>query len=166
MFLVALALPVAAQPLKAWKGGATPALQLEDVQGKMHRLSEYRGKVVLLNFWATWCTPCREEMPSMASLEHSLEGRPFAVLAVNVGEGASAARGCGEKMALRFPLLLDRDMKTTRAWGARVLPASYVIGRDGVARYAFVNPDWTFRAEPDDLIAAVRQLAMDAAAAV
>jgi peroxiredoxin len=143
VFLVALALPVAAQPLKAWKGGATPALELEDVQGKTHRLSEYRGKVVLLNFWATWCTPCREEMPSMASLEQSLQGRPFAVLAVNVGEGASAARGFGEKMALRFPLLLDRDMNTTRAWGARVLPASYVIGPDGKVAYSYLGAiDW------------------------
>lgn len=141
--LVALALPAAAQPLKGWKGGATPALELEDVQGKMHRLSEYRGKVVLLNFWATWCTPCREEMPSMASLEDSLQGRPFAVLAVNVGEGASAARSFGEKMALPFPLLLDRDMKTTRAWGARVLPASYVIGPDGKVAYSYVGAiDW------------------------
>ena len=143
LLLVAFALPAAAQPLKAWKGGATPALVLEDVQGRTHRLSEYRGKVVLLNFWATWCTPCREEMPSMASLEDSLRGRPFAVLAVNVGEGASAARGFGEKMALRFPLLLDRDMKTTRAWGARVLPASYVIGPDGSVAYSYLGAiDW------------------------
>ena|SRR5262245_58826752 len=143
LLLVALALPAAAQPLKPWKGGATPALELEDVQGKVHRLSEYRGKVVLLNFWATWCTPCREEMPSMASLQQSLEGRPFVVLAVNVGEGARAARGFGEKMALPFPLLLDSDMKTTRAWGARLLPASYVIGADGKVVYSYLGAtDW------------------------
>ena len=143
LLLVALAFPAAAQPLKPWKGGATPALELEDVQGKLHRLSEYRGKVVLLNFWATWCAPCREEMPSMASLEDGLQGRPFKVLAVNVGEGAAAARGFGEKMALRFPLLLDRDMKTTRAWGARVLPASYVIGADGKVAYSYAGAiDW------------------------
>src|SRR5689334_8002039 len=103
--LVVFAFPAAAQLLKPWKGSATPALALEDVQGKMHRLSEYQGKVVLLNFWATWCTPCREEMPSMASLQESLQGRPFAVLAVNVGEGAPAARGFAEKMGLNFPLL-------------------------------------------------------------
>jgi peroxiredoxin len=143
LLLVALALPAAAQPLKPWKGGATPALELADVQGKLHRLSEYRGKVVLLNFWATWCAPCREEMPSMASLEQSLQGRPFAVLAVNVGEGARVARGFGEKMALRFPLLLDSDMKTTRGWGARVLPASYLIGPDGKVAYSYLGAiDW------------------------
>jgi peroxiredoxin len=82
-------------------------------------------------------------MPSMAALEDSLEGRPFAVLAVNVGEGARAARGFGEKMALRFPLLLDGDMKTTRAWGARMLPASYVIGPDGKVAYSYLGAiDW------------------------
>jgi len=143
VLLVALALPAAAQPLKEWKGGATPALELEDVDGKVHRLADYRGKVVLLNFWATWCGPCREEMPSMQSLGDSLQGRPFAVLAVNVGEGARVARDFGEKMALRFPILLDRDMKTTRAWSARVLPASFVIGPDGKVAYRYLGAiDW------------------------
>ena len=139
LLLVALALPASAQPLKQWKGGATPALELQAVDGKLHRLADYRGKVVLLNFWATWCAPCREEMPSMQALGESLEGRPFAVLAVNVGEGARAARDFGEKMALRFPILLDSDMTTTRAWSARVLPASYVIGPDGKVAYSYLG---------------------------
>ena len=150
LLLAALALPAAAQPLKEsqplkqWKGGATPALELQDVDGKLHRLADYRGKVVLLNFWATWCAPCREEMPSMQSLRQSFEGRPFAVLAVNVGEGERAARDFGEKMALRFPILLDRDMTATRAWSARVLPASYVIGPDGKVAYSYLGAiDWS-----------------------
>ena len=79
----------------------------------------------------------------MQSLRDSLEGRPFAVLAVNVGEGARAARDFGEKMALRFPMLLDSDMTTTRAWSARVLPASYVIGPDGKVAYSYLGAiDW------------------------
>ena len=139
LLFVALAFPASAQPLKQWKGGATPALELQDVDGKLHRLADYRGKVVLLNFWATWCAPCREEMPSMQALGESLEGRPFAVLAVNVGEGERAARDFGEKMALRFPILLDREMTTTRAWSARVLPASYVIGPDGKVAYSYLG---------------------------
>jgi peroxiredoxin len=145
--LLALALPAAAQPLKEWKGGAAPALELEDVDGKLHRLSDYRGKVVLLNFWATWCGPCREEMPSMEALRASLQGRPFVVLAINVGEGARVARGFGDKMSLQFPLLLDRDTKTSKAWGARILPASFVLGPDGRIRYSYLGAiDWT--AEP------------------
>jgi peroxiredoxin len=143
ILLAALALPAYGQALKEWKGGATPALELEDVDGKIHRLADYKGKVVLLNFWATWCGPCREEMPSMQSLGESLKSRPFAVLAVNVGEGARAARDFGEKMALRFPLLLDRDTKTTRAWSARLLPASFVIGPDGKVAYSYLGAiDW------------------------
>jgi peroxiredoxin len=143
ILVAALALPAHGQALKEWKGGATPALELEDVDGKVHRLADYKGKVVLLNFWATWCAPCREEMPSMQSLGESLKSRPFAVLAVNVGEGARAARDFAEKMTLRFPILLDRDMKTTRAWSARVLPASFVIGPDGKVAYSYLGAiDW------------------------
>jgi thiol-disulfide isomerase/thioredoxin len=141
--LLALALPASGQALKEWKGGATPALALEDVDGKLHRLADYKGKVVLINFWATWCAPCREEMPSMQALGDSLQGKPFAVLAINVGEGPRAARDFAEKMALRFPILLDRDMNATRAWSARVLPASYVVGPDGKVAYSYLGAiDW------------------------
>jgi peroxiredoxin len=144
LLLLALTLPASAQSLKEWKGGAAPALELEDVDGKLHRLSDYRGKVVLLNFWATWCGPCREEMPSMEALRASLQGRPFVVLAINVGEGARVARGFGDKMSLQFPLLLDRDTKTSKAWGARILPASFVLGPDGRIRYSYLGAiDWT-----------------------
>jgi peroxiredoxin len=142
--LVALALPASAQSLKAWHGGPTPPLELADVDGKSHRLGDYGGKVVLVNFWATWCGPCREEMPSMEELRATLQGKPFVVLAVNVGEGARVARGFADKMSLRFPLLLDRDTKTTKAWGARILPASFIIGPDGVVRYSYLGAvDWT-----------------------
>jgi peroxiredoxin len=107
------------------------------------RLADYRGSVVLLNFWATWCEPCREEMPSMEALRAQLEGRPFVILAVNVGEGPRATRTFGEKMRLNFPLLVDRDTKTTRSWGARILPASYVVGVDGAIRYSHLGAlDW------------------------
>jgi len=150
LLLLALALPApaqvpanSAQALKPWSGGATPALELTDVDGKVHRLADYRGKAVLVNFWATWCGPCREEMPSMEALRVAMQGKPFVVLAVNVGEGAPAARGFGEKMSLGFPLLLDRDTSTTRAWSARVLPASFVVGPDGRIRYShFGAIDW------------------------
>jgi thiol-disulfide isomerase/thioredoxin len=100
--------------------------------------------VLLVNFWATWCVPCREEMPSMDRLRENLQGRPFEILAVNVGEGGRVARAFADKMALRFPLLLDRDTRTTRAWGARVLPASFVVGPDGKIRYSYIGAiDWS-----------------------
>jgi cytochrome c biogenesis protein CcmG, thiol:disulfide interchange protein DsbE len=142
--LLALALPAAAAELKPWSGGPTPALELADLQGKKHSLADYRGKVVLVNFWATWCEPCREEMPSIERLRASLEGRPFAVLAVNLAEPESRIQKFLDTMPLRFPILLDRDTKTTRAWQAKVLPATYIVGADGAIRYRHVGElDWS-----------------------
>lgn len=79
----------------------------------------------------------------MQALRDGLQGKPFVVLAINVGEGSRAARDFAEKMALRFPILLDRDMNATRAWSARVLPASYVVGPDGKVAYSYLGAiDW------------------------
>jgi len=133
-----------AQALRPWTGGATPALMLTDLDGRMHRLEAYRGKVVLVNFWATWCAPCREEMPSIEQLRRSLEGEPFVVLAVNVGESARAAHAFAETMPLGFAMLLDADTSVSRAWGARALPATYIVGADGRIRYSYLGAlDWT-----------------------
>ena len=140
---LALALPAPAAELKPWSG-ATPPLQLADLEGKAHRLSDYRGKVVLVNFWATWCAPCRDEMPSIERLRASLEGRPFAVLAVNLAEPESRIRKFLEVMPLRFPVLLDRDGGTTRAWQAKYLPATYIVAPDGSVRYRHLGElDWS-----------------------
>jgi thiol-disulfide isomerase/thioredoxin len=142
--LLAWAAAAPAQALRPWSGGPTPPLELQDLDGVAHRLADYRGKTVLVNFWATWCAPCREEMPSIERLRRSLEGRPFAVLAVNVGESARAARGFIDMMPARFAWLFDRDTQTAKAWRARVLPASYVVGPDGVIRYSALGAlDWS-----------------------
>jgi peroxiredoxin len=142
LLLAALALPAPAQELKPVKRAAQP-IELQDLAGKLHRLSDYRGKVVLVNFWATWCAPCLEEMPSIEKLRVALKDKPFAVLAVNVGESARVAGGFADRMPLGFPLLLDRDATVTKAWGARILPASYVIGPDGAVRYTYLGAlDW------------------------
>ena len=143
LLLLALALPASAQPLKPWTGGAAPGLELRDTEGTLHRLADYRGSVVLVNFWATWCEPCREEMPSMERLRAAMQGKRFVVLAVNVGEGARAARAFGERMRLGFPLVMDSDTKTARAWSARVLPASFIVGPRGDIRYSYFGAiDW------------------------
>ncbi|HEX6297356.1 MAG TPA: TlpA disulfide reductase family protein [Burkholderiales bacterium] len=119
-------------------------LELADLEGKTHRLADYRGKVVLVNFWATWCAPCREEMPSLERLRQALAGRPFAVLAVNVGEGGRVAGDFMNAMPHGFAVLLDRDGGTTKAWGARILPATYVLGPDGGLRFRhFGALDWS-----------------------
>ena len=147
-FLLALAAAwccaAGAQELKPWTGGAAPALVLEDLEGRSHSLDSYRGKVVLINFWATWCEPCREEMPSIDRLRRSMEGRPFVVLAVNLAEPPSRIRGYLDKMPVGFTLLLDRDTAVAKAWKARILPATFIVGPDGKIRYSYVGElDWS-----------------------
>ena len=79
----------------------------------------------------------------MEALRVAMQGKPFVVLAVNVGEGARAARAFGDRMSLGFPLLLDRDTSVTRAWSARMLPASFLVGPDGAIRYSYLGAiDW------------------------
>jgi peroxiredoxin len=135
--------PAVGQPLKPWSG-PTPALELADLQGKTHRLQDYRGSVVMVNFWATWCEPCREEMPSMERLRASLEGQRFVVLAVNLAEPPSRIRKFLEGVALKFSVLLDQDAKASKAWQARMLPATYIVGPDGVIRYRQLGDlDWS-----------------------
>ena len=133
-----------AQELKPWTGGGPPALALEDLDGRSHRLESYRGKVVLINFWATWCEPCREEMPSIDRLLRSMDGRPFAVLAVNLAEPQSRIRTYLEKTPVGFTVLLDRDTSVAKAWKARILPMTYIVGPDGKIRYSYVGElDWS-----------------------
>jgi thiol-disulfide isomerase/thioredoxin len=134
----------AAADLKRWDGGATPPLALEDLAGRPHSLADYRGKVVLVNFWATWCEPCREEMPSIERLRNSLKGQPFEVLAVNLAEPLSRIEKFVAQLPLGFPLLRDRDGAAGKAWKAKLLPASFLIGRDGRIRYvAYGELDWS-----------------------
>jgi len=144
LLFLALAAPAQAVELKPWTGGATPPLELGDLDGKMHRLADYRGRAVLVNFWATWCTPCREEMPSFERLRAALEAQRVTVLAVNLAEPEARIRRFLDTMPVRYPILLDRDGATARAWSARVLPATYVIGPDGKIRYRHLGElDWS-----------------------
>jgi thiol-disulfide isomerase/thioredoxin len=142
-----VAFGAAAAELRPWRGGATPPLALEDLQGAQHDLAAYRGKVVLVNFWATWCEPCREEMPSIERLKGSLAGEPFEVLAVNLAEPLSRIEKFAALLPLGFPLLRDRDGSTARAWRAKVLPASFLVAPDGRIRYfAYGELDWSSEA--------------------
>lgn len=135
-FLAVAFSAVSAADLAPWTGGATPALKLKDIAGGQHDLAQYKGKVVLVNFWATWCEPCRAEMPSMEELRERHANDAFVVLAVNVDEPEQRIRAFLKRMPLRFQILIDPGMRATRDWNARILPASYLIGRDGRIRYS------------------------------
>jgi thiol-disulfide isomerase/thioredoxin len=139
-----IAFAATAAELRPWSGGETPPLALEDLQGRKHDLAEYKGKVVLVNFWATWCEPCRAEMPSMERLRSSLAGKPFEVLGVNLAEPLSRIDKFTAAVPLAFPLLRDHDGAVAKAWRAKVLPASFLVGRDGRIRYfVYGELDWS-----------------------
>ncbi|NBR26999.1 MAG: TlpA family protein disulfide reductase [Betaproteobacteria bacterium] len=130
---------VSAQTLKPWGGKATPVIELADPEGRKYRLADFRGQVVLVNFWATWCEPCRDEMPSMQRLKRRFDGRPFAVVAVNVGESEARIGEFLQKLPLDFVILRDHSSAAMKAWGARGLPASFIVGRDGRVRYSHIG---------------------------
>jgi peroxiredoxin len=118
---------------------AAPPLELADAKGAVHRLADYRGKVVLLNFWATWCEPCRDELPDLERLRVALAGRPFVVLAVQTGGSARTAQDTADALHLRFPLLLDRDKAVTEAFGVDTLPTTFLIDATGAVRSKHVG---------------------------
>jgi thiol-disulfide isomerase/thioredoxin len=125
--------------LKAWTGGRTPGLVLKDMQGATHDLADYRGKVVLVNFWATWCEPCRDEMPAMQQLKRNLAGRPFEVVAVNLAESETKVNDFLRRFPLDFTIVLDRNSEARRDWKVKLLPTSFVIAPDGGIRYSVVG---------------------------
>jgi thiol-disulfide isomerase/thioredoxin len=132
----------AANELRPWNGG-TPPLELKDLNGNTHRLADYRGNVVLINFWATWCEPCREEMPSIQQLKNKLAGKPFVVLAVNVAESEARIADYLGKQRFDFIVLHDRNSEAMKAWRVKGLPASFVVARDGRVRYSYIGEfDW------------------------
>ncbi len=142
--LSALALAHAEQPLREWKGKPTPPLVLHDLSGKEVDLASLKGRVVLVNFWATWCEPCIAEMPSIQALEAKLGGKPFAVLAVNYGESSAKVQGWLRKSKVSLHVLLDPDNKASDDWGAKGLPMTFLVDAAGHVRYqTFGERDWT-----------------------
>lgn len=132
-----------AKELKAWNDGATPALTLKDLDGREHRLADYRGKVVVVNFWATWCDPCREEMPAFNRLKAKMGDARFAIVAVNMAEGEGRIGEFLKRVSVDFPILLDRDGAVSKAWRVRVLPYTVVLGPDARIRYTALGElDW------------------------
>ncbi len=120
---------------------AAPDFALKDADRKLHRLSKQRGKTVLVNFWATWCPPCRREMPSMQRAWEKLQGGNFEMYAVNVGEDEDTIFGFtfSTGVELTFPILLDRDAHVIKAWPVVALPTSFVIDPQGRIVYRAVG---------------------------
>jgi len=120
-----------------------PPLVLMDLGNNRHQLEDYRGQVVLVNFWASWCAPCLVEMPGIQRLKESLAGRPFTVLAVNFRESKEKVWRFRNLLKVDFPLLLDVDGKTAGDWHVAVYPTSYLLDRQGRIRHvAYGQLQW------------------------
>ncbi|MDP3827149.1 MAG: TlpA disulfide reductase family protein, partial [Polaromonas sp.] len=113
----------AAYAVSPWQG-AVPPLQAVDTQGKTWRLSDLRGRAVLLNFWASWCEPCRAEMPTLQQIADFYGSDKLLVLAINFKEHPTRALQFAASTGLSLPVLLDPQGQTTRAWGVKVFPTT------------------------------------------
>ncbi len=124
-------------------GVPAPGFTLPDLEGKLHGLSEYRGRVVVLNFWATWCPPCIDEMPSLQRLHQALAERGVAVIAVSVDERFSDVPAFARKFGLTFPVLYDQGKKVSRKYQTFKYPETYILDREGRLKSKVVGPrDW------------------------
>ena len=112
-----------------------PDFTLRSADGPNLRLQEQRGRVVLVNFWATWCAPCRQEMPHLNKLYAKYRGSGLVLLAVNIDDDARIATDLATKLGLKFPVLLDTDKTVSRLYDMSAMPSTVVIDREGRVRY-------------------------------
>jgi peroxiredoxin len=125
-------------------GFPAPDFALRDLQGRTHRLAEFRGKVVFLNVWATWCPPCRMEMPSMERLHRRLQGKDFVMLAVSEDEdGPAMVQRFIDQLGITFPVLIDPEGIVPGRYGVTGYPETFVIDREGrVIQHTIGPEDW------------------------
>lgn len=115
-------------------GGPAPEITLKNLQGQEVRLSDLHGKVVLLNFWATWCKPCKEEMPAMQASYDKLRDQGFMVLAVNELEDTEKVIDHVRSHGHTFPVVMDHDNVVANRYGVVGLPVSFLVDRQGIIR--------------------------------
>ena len=154
------------------QGKVAPQFELSSTTGKIFKLSDYKGKLVFLNVWATWCPPCRDEMPSMERLYQELKGPHFEMLAVSIDEdGAQSVPPFVEELGLSFPVLLDPEKKDAEIYREDGIaknymitgvPETYLIAGNGVIILHFVGPtEWDRPEIVDVLKGLIKRIAND-----
>ncbi|MCU7799858.1 MAG: TlpA family protein disulfide reductase [gamma proteobacterium symbiont of Lucinoma myriamae] len=119
------------------------SFELEGIDNKIYHLSDYQGKVLLVNFWASWCPPCIQEIPSMQRLEKSFTGRPFEIVAINVSEQKHGVIRRLKRINMTFTVLFDTKGTTFKQWQAKILPTSFIVDKNGHIRYLVKGPmEW------------------------
>lgn len=128
-------------PRSAGPGGLSgtkaPVFSLHDDRGRPASLADYHGKIVVMNLWASWCPPCRAEMPDLQRLWQAYRNRGIVVIGVNQGESPGRARAFADALGIRFPIWIDDGQRYGRLYAALGLPTTVIIGRDGIVRKGF-----------------------------
>jgi peroxiredoxin len=124
-------------------GFRAPGFDGLTLNGQALSLVDYRGKVVMINFWATWCIPCRVEMPSMENLYEKYKGKGFEILAVSGGEGQSVVQPFTENLKLSFPIVLDEQFEVHGRYEVSAIPSTFLVDKSGVITHRFFGAvDW------------------------
>ncbi|MHB9112529.1 MAG: TlpA disulfide reductase family protein [Thermoleophilia bacterium] len=136
------------------EGSQAPNFTLPLMSGGEVSLEDYKGKVVLLNIWATWCNPCREEMPYMEQLYQNMKGKPFEILAVSIDtRGSRDVEPFVKKLGLTFPILLDSDKKVNNLYQATGVPETFIIDKNGIVRQHILGPvNWASSQAPENML--------------
>lgn len=152
--LVAASAAFAEGSLKPYTG-ATPTFELADTTGATHRPADYAGKVLMVQFWATYCTPCRTEMPSMNHLAERL-GEGFEILAINMGERREEVERFVAEVGPKFTVLLDPEGRAIRDWKVFAVPSTFILDPAGNIRYTLYGPaEW----DTDEMVETLAALA-------
>jgi peroxiredoxin len=127
-------------PLRS--GAHAPGFELPSLGGDLESLARYRGRVLFVNFWATWCAPCREEAPALQKLYEQLRPEGFSVLAVSIDDPAARPKveAFAEQLGLKFPILLDPDQRVYRAYQVFGVPETFLIDKEGRVVERFIGP--------------------------
>lgn len=134
----------------------SPGLKLSDLAGESHDLEQYKGQVVLLQFWATYCTPCRKEMPSMNRLQEKMADTPFKILAVDMGETQAEVEAFVEEVKPEFTILMDESGQSIGDWKVFAAPMNFIIDPKGKVRYTlFGGVEW----DSEEMVAVLSDLA-------
>lgn len=143
-------MPASAAELKPYEG-VTPALKLNSLQGSAVDLEQFKGKLVMVQFWATYCTPCRVEMPSMNRLQTKL-GKNFVILAVDMGEGVDEVQQFVDEVKPEFTILMDEDGSALAEWKVFAAPATFIVDPAGKIQYTmFGATEWDSEEMVDQL---------------
>ena len=127
------------EPSVARVGGPAPDFRLENLDGKSISLGDFRGKPVLINFWATWCPPCRDEMPYLQQVYEEWSDKGLVVLAINIGESPSEAKRFLQTHNLSLPVLLDTEENAARKYNITGIPTTFFIDSDGIIQQKIIG---------------------------